>query len=1224
MTFKEEALRKLFVFIKDTNTNKIKRTVVPAELQVGLYDNPTSLDIFGRLAINSVEYTVNKQNDSGIIRLKNHDTLTSIITELIPTSEHIDVYLPATPRNGQIHFVKDGSATAAVTPINIYPSSTDQTIDGQNSVTLDTNYGSLAIAWVQNEWRQIVAGANSTSGAPTNATYVTINNESSLSNERALAGSSNVTITDNGAGSDVEIDLTDSGVTAGVYSVPFIAVDAKGRITAAANGAGAFAPASAEYLVLSADGTLSDERIFSASTGLVFVDNGAGSSFVVSIDDSVVATLSGSIFSGPVVAQGGLSGSLQNLSDGTSYLVAGANVTITSGSSGQVIISAATSASIGNGADEEATYLVVSLTSSLPNERAVSSSFGLRITDGGAGSTFDFAVSDDEIATLTGSIFRGDVKFNAGLSGSLQNLVDGSSYLVAGANVTITTQSNGQVEIAASGGGGGSGDTDATYIVISNTSSLNAERQLEVGTGLILSDSGANSSVTISADDNVLATLSGSLFSGPVQADGGLSGSLQNLVSGESYLVAGSNITITTESNGQVTISSTASGGGGGDTDASYVVLSSTSSLSSERVLTAGDGISITDNGADNTVVISNDTAFTGTYLTYSTASYHDLTHDPVVLYQFSGSLVDTSGNSLNLSLGAGTARYTEMAPGILGAQLDGSSYFVRSITDTLLLITGSMTVEAIISMPEATTGDVFFVAMSAPGESLATNILYQFASIFSSPVMQWRYFGEYAGGTNVSYQQTSPTSPVGRTMHVAMTRADTTNIISFYVDGDYVGSSTSLTTTAFSSATQTFAVGYDNAGSNISRAFNIASLKIISGSALSASEVRDEYNRTLGQLYKTISRAVSDADWTDGANQLKTTSSVSISSNDEYVSSQGEDVYFFVSGSIGASTGSGSPNANITLFGGDVRISGSLTVGSGSVTITSNDIRFGDFTTRIEKQGGDLKFFDANNTSGKSLSDIGSGGGGSTTGWETAYEIDFTTLSAVTASTSTVSIDGYTWNVENLANADFIGVIPGTGLQVDPNANSTDYYTNVRTSPLIWISIQSLVPDYDPTIDDLRVFVNLELTGSDANFEIASTALTKLPYPGNTTQFSHQFFRGYSGGSFTSSRSFLGSTLYSGINGASSSSAGMMVLSHNYTNFGVYGLDYDYATYSFPTGSVKQNLGNFNLRGSTAGYQTIRFEYEPEIAFEFAAFPVNTANSFQATIRHLLIQRKR
>lgn len=810
MTFKEEALRKLFVFIKDTNTEKIKRTVVPAELQVGLYDNPTSLDIFGRLAINSVEYTVNKQNDSGIIHLKNHDTLASINTEL--TLSHVDVYLPAKPRNGQVHFIKDGTATATRTPINIYPSSIEQTIDGQSSVTLDTNYGSLAIAWVQNEWRQIVAGANSTSGAPTNATYVTINNESSLSNERALAGSSNVTVTDNGAGSDVELDLSNTGVTAGVYTLPFLSIDAKGRITAAANGAGAFAPSGAEYLVLSADGTLSDERIFSASTGLIFVDNGAGSSFVVSIDDSVVATLSGSIFSGPVVAQGGLSGSLQNLSDGTSYLVAGANVTITSGSSGQVIISAATSASIGSGADEEATYLVVSLTSSLPNERAVSSSFGLRITDGGAGSTFDFAVSDDEIATLTGSIFRGDVKFNAGLSGSLQNLVDGSSYLVAGANVTITTQSNGQVEIAASsgGGGGGSGDTDATYIVISNTSSLNAERQLEVGTGLILSDSGANSSVTISADDNVLATLTGSLFSGPVQANGGLSGSLQNLVSGESYLVAGTNITITTESNGQVTISSTASGGGS------------------------------------------------------------------------------------------------------------------------------------------------------------------------------------------------------------------------------------------------------------------------------------------------------------------------------------------------------------------------------------------------------------------------------STTGWETAYEIDFTTLSAVTASTSTVSIDGYTWNVENLANADFIGVIPGTGLQVDPNANSSDYYTNIRTSPLIWISIQSLVPDYDPTIDDLRVFVNLELTGSNANFEIASTALTKLPYPGNTTQFSHQFFRGYAGGSFTSSRSFLGNTIYSGISAASSSSAGLMVLSHNYTNFGVYGLDYDYVTYSFPTGSVKQNLGNFNLRGSTAGYQTIRFEYEPEIAFEFAAFPVNTANSFQATIRHLLIQRKR
>lgn len=49
--------------------------------------------------------------------------------------------------------------------------------------------------------------------------------------------------------------------------------------------------------------------------------------------------------------------------------------------------------------------------------------------------------------------FTGSAQFQHGLSGSLTNLVDGSSYLVAGANVTIVTGANGQVTISSTGGG---------------------------------------------------------------------------------------------------------------------------------------------------------------------------------------------------------------------------------------------------------------------------------------------------------------------------------------------------------------------------------------------------------------------------------------------------------------------------------------------------------------------------------------------------------------------------------------------------------------------------------------------------------------------------------------------------------------------------------------------------------------------------------------------------
>ena len=50
----------------------------------------------------------------------------------------------------------------------------------------------------------------------------------------------------------------------------------------------------------------------------------------------------------------------------------------------------------------------------------------------------------------------GSSAFLHGLSGSLTQLTDGTSYLVAGTNITISSSSNGQVTINSSGGGGGS------------------------------------------------------------------------------------------------------------------------------------------------------------------------------------------------------------------------------------------------------------------------------------------------------------------------------------------------------------------------------------------------------------------------------------------------------------------------------------------------------------------------------------------------------------------------------------------------------------------------------------------------------------------------------------------------------------------------------------------------------------------------------------------------
>ena len=82
-----------------------------------------------------------------------------------------------------------------------------------------------------------------------------------------------------------------------------------------------------------------------------------------------------------------------------------------------------------------------------------------------------------------------------------------------------------------------------------------------------------------------------------------LTGAIHSMPSGLAYLAAGSNITISTGANSQVTIA--AGTLSTFDSQVPYVVLNATSSLTSERVLTASDGIVLVDGGAGAAVTLS-------------------------------------------------------------------------------------------------------------------------------------------------------------------------------------------------------------------------------------------------------------------------------------------------------------------------------------------------------------------------------------------------------------------------------------------------------------------------------------------------------------------------------------------------------------------------------------------------------------------------------------------
>jgi hypothetical protein len=118
----------------------------------------------------------------------------------------------------------------------------------------------------------------------------------------------------------------------------------------------------------------------------------------------------------------------------------------------------------------------------------------------------------------------GSAKFNAGLTGSLTKLIDGSSYIIAGSNITVASASNGAITITAAGGGAGNPGGNTTEVQFNDGGSFNGD-----------------SAFTFNKTTNTMSVTN-------------LSGSLTQLTTGDSYLVGGNNVTITTGSNGQVFI----------------------------------------------------------------------------------------------------------------------------------------------------------------------------------------------------------------------------------------------------------------------------------------------------------------------------------------------------------------------------------------------------------------------------------------------------------------------------------------------------------------------------------------------------------------------------------------------------------------------------------------------------------------------------------------------
>ena len=455
------------------------------------------------------------------------------------------------------------------------------------------------------------------------------------------------------AGKRINIEASSEGV--GINkSVPSAALhvggDARIDTNLTVNGNITLGDASADLLVANATpwflnnlNSSGSATIGSGINTVMILSGGAGSSinprnftdtnFFVSgaVGSKNSSTKGTTVFGGDVLISGSLfsavSGSHTKLSDGTSFIIAGTNVTITTGTLGAITIAAsdATKLPLAGGTltgnvTENAAEAILTLNSSTTTNgsyvllqsnginvggfqsggttmpdfpdrlrlRAYRATGQIDFTVGGKNAESVWITSSGKLYASSSMVVTGTILVvTGGMSGSLTRLSDGTSFLIAGSNMTVTTGANGAVTLESTGGGAAgasffSSTTNGSIFTTGSVAFAGNEAGIDApsdkGDDVVFYVSGSKSGIGTSAGKVSVfggdVVMSGTLW-GEVLVTGGISGSLTKLSDGTSYLIAGSNVTITTGALGSITINSTAAGGGG----SSFFVDSVTGSI---------------------------------------------------------------------------------------------------------------------------------------------------------------------------------------------------------------------------------------------------------------------------------------------------------------------------------------------------------------------------------------------------------------------------------------------------------------------------------------------------------------------------------------------------------------------------------------------------------------------------------------------------------------------
>jgi hypothetical protein len=204
----------------------------------------------------------------------------------------------------------------------------------------------------------------------------------------------------------------------------------------------------------------------------------------------------------------------------------------------------------------------------------------------------------------------------------------------------------------------------------------------------------------------------------------------------------------------------------------------------------------------------------------------------------FDDNLTDSSGNGLDLSLGAGAERYTNVN-GLRSVKMDGNSYFRFTPGSTALEITGDITIQLLLTTDEH-VGTGYMLSYAGGGDAENVNALFSGRVASASEHYQW--FSESGAGVDASYGAWAGTG--NQNIHL-VTFVRESDVVTLYIDGAERGSSGALATPTGGTSSFLDIGAFD--GTNIYRG-TIACVKIVD-SALTATQVYDEYKTTWATL---------------------------------------------------------------------------------------------------------------------------------------------------------------------------------------------------------------------------------------------------------------------------------------------------------------------------------------------------------------------------------------